>query len=758
MISIFSVYAFTWTLVVALYIMRWSSLNEVMPGSALLFFIVTIGISAVLAVKTHVEKSVVLKWNRHRKPTITILLVAGFLADWAYSGQVPLFAEYQGFDPSSAGDAIVGIPMFHVMIIALIIFYIPYVFYRYISEHDKNEMMEILALFSILVLNKSRGYIVFCIICCIFIYMRMQNYEISHINLKMIATGVVGFALVCFFISAAGNMRHGFNWSDCSYIAEIGYFDNYPKGLTPHFMWAYSYITSSFGNLMYNLANQGDSFNPMQLVFSFLPESISSGHLPTPVYQVQHLNACTGYVSAVCSSGMLGMAVMYVAQMALYYLMMRISRKNGLLYPFTESMLSFLVLVNLFYSPFTTSAVCYIPVFLLILELYIRVEKNKGIVELSAIEPHDRGATFAKVKGCAHESLLGGDGEKILPQSTGCDVASYKGLVSVVLPIYNQETHLDSIIFQLRQQSYKYVEIIAVNDGSTDGSLEILERLAAEDNRIKIVNQKNRGLLGANVAGIKASSGDYVCFVDPDDVVGTDLISGFIADFDDDYDFIARGFYYKFGKNVLPFRLNRNANLDAGDLSRLANDFILDESLHMSNEIFVSRWNKIYRRKCLERFLEDYSAYQDVSLGEDSVFTLLLLKNAHKAKINPTPNTYYYVQHNGSMMNADAFDPYIEKCEIAYRALSDLSSKYDVPDSQALLLYFALTSGRMTKLIDEGGPIGRSSYRELQKIGLYRRSLREACHHSGWKRLGPVLQLYRCPAWLYQMVRIPLRR
>lgn len=89
--------------------------------------------------------------------------------------------------------------------------------------------------------------------------------------------------------------------------------------------------------------------------------------------------------------------------------------------------------------------------------------------------------------------------------------------VSVILPIYNQEKYLNKALDSLKNQTLKELEIICVNDGSKDNSLRILNEYAKKDNRIKIINQINKGAGEARNKGIKVATGEYVAFLDADD-------------------------------------------------------------------------------------------------------------------------------------------------------------------------------------------------------------------------------------------------
>lgn len=94
-----------------------------------------------------------------------------------------------------------------------------------------------------------------------------------------------------------------------------------------------------------------------------------------------------------------------------------------------------------------------------------------------------------------------------------------KELISIIVPIYNIEKYLDKCILSIINQTYKSIEIILVNDGSTDNSGKICENYAIKDNRITIIKQENKGLVCARKTGIRISKGEYICFVDGDDWV-----------------------------------------------------------------------------------------------------------------------------------------------------------------------------------------------------------------------------------------------
>lgn len=96
---------------------------------------------------------------------------------------------------------------------------------------------------------------------------------------------------------------------------------------------------------------------------------------------------------------------------------------------------------------------------------------------------------------------------------------------TIIVPIYNVEKYLEKCIDSLLNQDEQDIEIILVNDGSTDSCPAICEKYAEKDSRIKVVNKENGGLGDARNAGIKAASGDYILFVDSDDYIAPDTVS-----------------------------------------------------------------------------------------------------------------------------------------------------------------------------------------------------------------------------------------
>ena len=97
-------------------------------------------------------------------------------------------------------------------------------------------------------------------------------------------------------------------------------------------------------------------------------------------------------------------------------------------------------------------------------------------------------------------------------------------MVSVIVPVYNQEDYLNVSIPSILNQTYSNIEVVIVNDGSTDQSANIIKKYEKIDRRIKVITKKNGGLVSASVTGVRNSEGKYICFLDPDDYYGKNFI------------------------------------------------------------------------------------------------------------------------------------------------------------------------------------------------------------------------------------------
>jgi glycosyltransferase EpsJ len=241
-------------------------------------------------------------------------------------------------------------------------------------------------------------------------------------------------------------------------------------------------------------------------------------------------------------------------------------------------------------------------------------------------------------------------------------------LVSVVVPIYNVEKWLERCLATILNQPFTDLEIILVNDGSTDNCGKICEQYAQIDKRIKVVHKENRGLSSARNAGIEAATGKYIVFIDPDDVISQEYFEVLLSTAEKyNCDAVVSG-YKKVPINdiVVPgFKLNEVMN---------GKDFVLSSSnIHSNNDLcFV--WRYCYRLDVIKE--SNIKFNEQVFIGEDVIFNLeFLLKSSRVCAIQS--NYYDYTVNNPDSLMRVPFKPKLEQSLVKqYEVRKRLSKKY----------------------------------------------------------------------------------
>jgi glycosyltransferase involved in cell wall biosynthesis len=201
--------------------------------------------------------------------------------------------------------------------------------------------------------------------------------------------------------------------------------------------------------------------------------------------------------------------------------------------------------------------------------------------------------------------------------------------VSIIVPVYNVEKFIKRCLNSLINQSLKDIEIICINDGSTDKSLQILEEFAQKDDRVIIINQDNSGVSVARNNGIDNASGEFIGFVDSDDWVDLDFYEKLYNTAKSHDADIAVGGIIRLHKYHKKYHLKLEKEISTSDTNQ---KFILCDVPEKSYT-----WNKIYNR---EKILELNLRFEEGRIFEDVIFTPQALY--HMGNLVTVPNTYYY--------------------------------------------------------------------------------------------------------------------
>ena len=208
-------------------------------------------------------------------------------------------------------------------------------------------------------------------------------------------------------------------------------------------------------------------------------------------------------------------------------------------------------------------------------------------------------------------------------------------MISIIVPVYNVEEYLEECLESIRQQTYTDIEVILVNDGSTDSSKEICERFCQADSRFRLINQENQGQSVARNRGVKESVGQFIMFVDSDDVINTNVLEVLLPYMKTDVD-IAE---CRMTRKKEEFFLNKTSTIVFEGNSKEA---ILN--CIAFKEVKYCVFKKLYRREIVEKipFLEGY-IYEDVFTG------INYLKHIRKIVVIDYIGYYYRVRANSTM-------------------------------------------------------------------------------------------------------------
>lgn len=216
-------------------------------------------------------------------------------------------------------------------------------------------------------------------------------------------------------------------------------------------------------------------------------------------------------------------------------------------------------------------------------------------------------------------------------------------LVSIIVPLYNKEQYIKKCIVSLINQTYSNLEIIIINDGSTDNSLEIVENI--KDPRIKIFTIKNGGVSNARNFGIKQANGDYLMFVDSDDYVSKEYVESFVSELTLEVDYIASGRKDVFNNKIIDVGLVNYI----GDTKSIPEKFYIDGFCH-------AVWGKLFKRDII---INNSIEFPKINISEDSFFNIGYLKKCKNVKLIDSCN-YYYVHYEMNSLTSIAKYSYFE--------------------------------------------------------------------------------------------------
>lgn len=306
-------------------------------------------------------------------------------------------------------------------------------------------------------------------------------------------------------------------------------------------------------------------------------------------------------------------------------------------------------------------------------------------------------------------------------------------MITVIVPVYNVEKYIRQCLDSIISQTYKDLEIILVDDGSTDSSGTICDEYAQKDARVKVIHKENGGLSSARNAGLNIAQGEYITFVDSDDTIELDMIDCLFSSVQEADVVICKARIVREGEILKPTNVK-------GEKSLSNNDLWEEIFCRLNN----SAWGKLYRRSMIEGCCFPEGLYH----GEDLIFNLQYLSRATKGVFLDAVK-YNYFKRKGSIttqirFTEKAFDEVIIK-DRAFELVEKVKPEYY---SQALCFCFVSRMNVCRKLYKFNKTEAYSDILQAYNL-FFDRHYREVKSYLGRRKLE--FFLFKKFRWLWRI-------
>lgn len=250
-------------------------------------------------------------------------------------------------------------------------------------------------------------------------------------------------------------------------------------------------------------------------------------------------------------------------------------------------------------------------------------------------------------------------------------------LLSIIVPVYNIENYLERCVESVIRQTYRNLQIILVDDGSTDSSGHICEKYALKDKRIFVIHKRNGGSVSARKAGLRSARGEFIGFVDGDDYIEPEMFERlYIKIAETDADFVHSGFK-KNGKNIFSPEKSDVYYLDEKNRVDFYKNHIFDSTY--PQYISPSMWSKLFKKATILKSFMDLPERQQY--GED----LLCLCNCvrYSAVIAVMSDTYYHYTVRDSSLSQKKDFAALEQSYQLYHCLRGLFENFQMSDAMS---------------------------------------------------------------------------
>ncbi len=277
---------------------------------------------------------------------------------------------------------------------------------------------------------------------------------------------------------------------------------------------------------------------------------------------------------------------------------------------------------------------------------------------------------------------------------------SAERLISIIVCIYNARDYLKQCIDSIIGQTYTNLEILLIDDGSTDGSSEICDYYGGIDERVVVYHQQNRGLVEARKVGVSIAKGDYIGFVDADDWIEEGMYEGLYAGISqNDAQIVCSGRYEEYDDRTVRCPNQKPAGVYRGIDKEKLIDGLLCTGRGAEFLIYPTHWDKLFEKSLL--YHNQMQVPPEVEHGEDVACTCPCLLEAETVVLLDEI-WYHYRQRSESMVHcpkADYFDRQAIQINYLRKRLKDLPFQEEMLKQLDWYAYFVMLYG-MRKLLD----------------------------------------------------------
>jgi len=241
-------------------------------------------------------------------------------------------------------------------------------------------------------------------------------------------------------------------------------------------------------------------------------------------------------------------------------------------------------------------------------------------------------------------------------------------LVSIIVPVYNVENYISECVESIQKQTYQNLQILLIDDGSTDQSGIMCDAYAEKDRRIRVIHQPNRGLVAARKRGLADAGGKYIGFVDGDDCITPDMYQALTDRMETSgADFVHSGYLEKGGKKAAGVK--GVINLAGRDRKY---KFLKDAVLGTGSYISPSIWSKLFKADLIKK---SYMQVPDANqYGEDLINLCICVMESSKAVLMNAAY-YHYRVRKGSLSNRETIDSFKDTVKM-YESICGILESY----------------------------------------------------------------------------------